>query len=557
MVNVVNKKATELPKDGIPNVTTVSQLLCSRVRKADFLTKSLSAGSKRILSSYQRNLKRTSGYRSNDRHFDDKLLAVIKTYAWSPEEIERQKIYLDNLKGDKEVTFRRNFKRYDMISEGMERMSQPEAPYFGWNKNYQKALEMLKNWARQQRLTPLEYTDDASVRQALSKVDAHSGWLYVEEGDDSKRSNKYKAHFMKGIHERWNKWVDKVLSENVIKEPILIGFRTQASGEYEDDGSQTHKWKPKVRVICMVHLLNILLGQMFCKPYCKALQRSGRYAGIPDDEIAKFIDGCRTRFRYFESIDWTGFDQKIPSWGLYDSMELIKLSFRSLSSKEEKLFDLWRNSVIHKDYILGEGVLHVDHGLDSGESNTNFTGSDWNWIMCATYMFHLGLEYGKDFVMMCCGDDNIIFSNVKLDMEDFAGYMLHNFGMNVKTDDKTNGGECRKQDPKFLSRYWTFNGPWRHPNQLLSRMLFPERFREYGKPIKVFDEDLEDYVDSEELLDPELIFYSFYCSYPNGMQQMCDMERFFRDHPGLRYRSLDKLAGRYLPGYMAYRQVYL
>jgi hypothetical protein len=147
-----------------------------------------------------------------------------------------------------------------------------------------------------------------------------------------------------------------------------------------------------------------------------------------------------------------------------------------------------------------------------------------------------GLHYDT-FIM---GDDNIIFSNHHISIEDLASYLAKNFGVDINPDKCLTHED--QPDPEFLSCEWREEGVWRDPNVLLERLLYPETFRNYAS---------KDFT-------PEEIIYCYYLTYEMGMRKLIDMNAFLRDHPKLQKSVLRKIRNlRNLPGAMYYQLVYI
>jgi hypothetical protein len=360
-------------------------------------------------------------------------------------------------------------------------------------------------------------------------VDTHSGWTYIESGLKEKGKN------VEGSYRTFQNFKQSAVQEGSFKRPILIGFRTQASGEYEDDGTRTNTGKHKLRVVSMVDFNVIIAELMFAKPIQKFMSSQDFYAGGKDEsEISSIITNWRVKYPRFLSIDYSSFDQTISSWLIEDAFEVIRSAF-VMYPWQNKLFDVIVNDFIHKDFVLSEGILHSDKGVPSGSMFTQIIDTLVNWLVVNTYFNSIN----EKAEMIIMGDDNAIFTRATINIEDLASYIIKNFGLIVKTDDKSNEGNCRTDDVKFLSRYWRFDGQWRHPNQLLSRLLFPERKRVYDGEI-----------------GPQHVVYAFILTYRIGMEQLIDVRRFLHDYPISKKFVLNNVDSRYLPGALAYIKEY-
>lgn len=498
-----------------------------KMTNGSYLENSLDPGSKKRLARYRHNLSVSQGV--DHPLFDDKLYEVVKEYVYDVKYLDAVKEYLNNLTDPEGYKFSRNLKIYAKTEEAMERFSADDHTSFRWNRNYQKSLKSLIDEFSSAKLRPERYDTDDDILRALPKTTTHSGYYYIQSGKKEKGENM--AGICAQLKER-KALVRK--GEAYPKNPILIAFRTQASGEFEDDGEETGTCKHKTRVVSMYDLRDVVFELQFSNPFQQFINQKEFYAGGKNEQqISAIIHNWGVKFRKFISIDYSSYDQTISSWLIEDAFRIIEASF-ILSEGQRK--ELWQvcDNFIHKDFILNEGVLHSDKGVPSGSMFTQIIDSIVNVLVVRTYFYSIN----EKCQMIAMGDDNAIFCSAALSIEDLASYLIKNFGLIVKTDDKSNEGFTSKQDVKFLSRYWTQGGPWRHPSQLISRMLFPERFRNYSDEVT-----------------PELVLYAYILTYPKGMGELINVGRFLREH-SVSARDVEKVDSRYLPGSLAYIKEY-
>lgn len=510
-------------------VTHLSSEFCNQLRNAEFLYNSLSAGSKNRLTQYRRNLIVTRGGIPEEVFRDKDVLHLLRPYVWDKSNFDNQVSYLKNLTDKDGFSFSRNLKIYSTIEDAMKRFAEKDHTSFRWNQNYQQSLKELRDIFSKVRLQPLHYLCDDDIREALPKLDTHSGYYWINSG------NKKKGDNMEGIYERFQEEFENALTTGTFSKPLLLGFRTQASGEYEDDGSQTSTCKHKLRVVSMVDLIVIIAELMFAKPVQDFMASKDFYAGGKDaTEISGIITNWRVKYDKFMSIDYSAFDQTISSWLIEDAFSVFRGCF-NLSEEMGRMFDVIVHDFIHKDFVLEEGVLHSDKGVPSGSMFTQIIDTIVNLLVVKTYFNSINSK--AEMIVM--GDDNAIFTNSLHSIDDMASYIIKNFGLVVKTDDKSNEGSTKKDDVKFLSRYWRFDGQWRHSHQLLSRLLYPERFRNYSKEV-----------------GPEHVIFAFILTYRLGMHELMDITKFLSDYPISDKYILDQVDSRYLPGSMAYIREY-
>lgn len=486
------------------------------------------AQSKRLLKNYRNNLMKSQG--QGKPLFDDQVIDLLRKYVYDQKGLDATIGYLNNLKDDNGDLFSRNLKIYSSTQDAIYRFAQRDYTSFRWNVNYQKALKDLKDRFSILKLKPISYHNIGDVMKILPKVNTHSGSYWLMTGKKKKGEN------MEDAWKEFPQLLEEAKRDGTFSYPILLGNRTQASGEFNDDGTQTGKCKHKTRVVSMVALPVIMAELMFSKPFQDHLVKEEFYAGGKDEvQLSKIILDWRASHQKFISIDYSSYDQTISSWLIEDAFDVISSAF-IMNDDEKLIYKAIVHDFINKDFIVGEGVVHSERGIPSGSMFTQIIGSLINVIVVSTYFNSIR---DLKFKLMAMGDDNIIFCSMRTKMEELASYLAKNFGLIVKTDDKSNEGST-KLDPKFLSRFWTYSGRWRHPNSLISRLAFPERFRDYSGDTK-----------------PQHVIMAFILTYDKGMRELMNTVKFYQDYPIIDTEVWARVDSRYLPGSLAYQRDYV
>lgn len=509
--------------------TQLDSIIYQHVKSTENLEKSLSVGSKRRLLSYRKNLVKSRGLEKVG--FDDKVRDVILKYALDRNEVESQLSYLNHLTDGEGYRFSRNLKIYNKISHNLKLFLSPDHPSFRWNMNYQATLKELRDKFSKFRLTPLTFTCDDDVREAIPKESTHSGFHYIITG------NRKKGENMEGIYKDFEMAKAAAVRDGTFGIPTLCAFRTQASGEYDDDGSQTNSCKHKLRLVLMFDLILIVNELRFSVPFQNIMAEESFYAGGKDaTQISTIINANRVKYNNYFSIDYSSFDSTISSWLIEDAFSIIKSAFRIKEEEDNKLFDVMVHDFIHKDFILDKGSLHIDRGVPSGSMWTQIIDTLVNAIVISTYFRAIS----KESSMIIMGDDNCIFTNADMTIDVLSTYIMKNFGLIVKMDSKTSFGSTKtKQGVKFLARYWRHDGQYRHPNLLLSRLCFPERFRAYNDEVT-----------------PEMVVYAFILTYGIGMAKLIHCQKFLSENRISKKYLFEHVDSRYLPGSLAYIREY-
>jgi hypothetical protein len=488
-------------------VTHVELSSIRQVTNASFLQESLGAGSKKHLSSYQKNLAVTKG---QVPIFDSQLRDLVKRFAWSADKVDEAVKYLDQLADPSGISFSRCYKRYDLTQGTWEAFSSPDYSSFRWNRNYRESLEDAKKIFSERHLSPLRYHSDEDIVNAISRKNTHSGWTYIESGLKDKGDN------LDGIYHRYLRTLKGALKHGSFARPILVGFRTQGSGEFSENGDLTGTCKHKTRVVCMVDLIQIVHELKYFYPLQDVLTSSSFYAGgFQPDSVLNYLTDWRSHHKGWWSIDYSKYDMTISSWLIEDAFDVLKTAFSYVDDDE---WNLMVHDFIHKDFVINEGVVHADKGVPSGSMFTQIIDSLVNFIMVNTYFKSIN----RKSKMMIMGDDNIIFHDEELEsVSDLASYIRKNFGIEVNADKSLIG--YRSEAPWFLSTQWRVNGRWRHPNEIMSRMFFPERFRKYGW--YKADDGTKYYV------GPEMTLLAYALTYPLGCQDLFDVAAFRSSYP--------------------------
>ena len=511
--------------------THYSGKLVGKIGSTDYLANSLSVGSMNRLHQFQDNVMVTRGL--HDRGYDKDLVNLVLQYSWHPDKCQSMLDYLKSLKDDDGYLFSRNLRIYSKTEEAMARFADSNHQSFRYNRNYQKAKSDLIKLLSRSQLKPLEFHSDSDIRKCLPKTSTHSGFTYIETGKKKKGEN------LDGSFIKFESMVnDAIDSDDLSFHPlVMIGFRTQASGEFDDDGNITNYCKHKVRIVSMIDLISIINELQFSVPVQRMLANEMFYAGGKSlSQMGSIISHYRSIYQCYASIDYKSFDQTISDWLIEDAFDVLHECF-VLNERQEKMWRIMVNDFVHKDFIVGEGVLHSDKGVPSGSMFTQIIDSIVNNLVVSTYFNHLQIK--KD--MICMGDDNLIFIRMNDDqfsLEDMASYISKRFGLVIDTSDKTNCGNVR-QHPIFLKIKWTWAGRWRAPNQLLSRMAYSERRRSY-----------------DEIVTPAHVLLGYIMAYPKGMSELIDVSRFRNDYPITAKEVNELVDSRYIPGVLSYIKEY-
>lgn len=466
--------------------------------------------------------------------FDDHVSDMLKDYSVGEVNISSELMYLDSMKYG-------CYYSGSMLIDQIERFASPEKSSFRWNRNYRRALKQV--W---QRLKPvsglkaIEYHSDDDIEAILTKKDTNAGWHSIIDGRRSK------GEYLVGIYSEFKKELETAYKYKSFRKPIIIGTRKQVSGAYDDEsGERTNTFKAKTRLISMIDLIVIIAESMFAKPFQQYMHGKDFYAmGKLPSDLHSLVVVTASKYACWTSVDYSRYDQSIPSWLIRDVFELIWMCFdQATRSKYKQLFDIIVNDFIDKTFISEGGKLVYAHkGVPSGSMFTSIVDTLCNLVIVYTYFNYLSEKKGEEvqFASIICGDDNLICTREVVDLHDYSSYINHNFGIEIHVD-KCKQSKRPGQPPEFLSRVWLTRGAYRNPKILLAKACYPENYRDYR---------------NNPDLSPGEIIYSYILAYPMGMRELIDVDRFVLDFKA-EIPTWSKEIWRHQSGWLGFQNQYL
>jgi hypothetical protein len=437
-------------------------------------------------------------YRSQtDVLFDNGVEREIMRWARDPEKIQEIEEYLHNL-ADADGRFAKSVGTVESMIDTIMQFTMPEKASFQWNRHFRTAVEQVKD-IYPKHLMPLDYRTERDVSMVISDWTTSAGWSGIIQGKPKK------ADLRDGALEVLKEKEKSALEVGSFNCPVIPGSRTQASGEFDDEGNMTHTFKRKKRPVWMTDFYQLLSEQRFARPLTQWLTHyEGSAIGKNDSEIQRQIFSTRLYSNWFISLDYSRYDSTIPSWLIREAFGILRGCF-DLSDQMRELFSVVEEDFINKNILMDDGsFLHVTHGNPSGSAFTAIVNGICNELITRTWTNAMGHKRPRYIIM---GDDNLIYLNEKVDVATIASYIDHNFGIKVNVD-KTSVGS-RYEYPEFLSRVWRTDGPWRHPNHLIAMLLYPERWRNHPDERSV-----------------QTVIYSYILGYPSAMRELLDVDGF-------------------------------
>lgn len=190
--------------------------------------------------------------------------------------------------------------------------------------------------------------------------------------------------------------------------------------------------------------------------------------------------------RYAYSIDMSSFDSSICARLIRISFGILKTWF-DLEQCEPttgvsygKLFDIVENYFIHTPIVMPDHKIYLGkrHGVPSGSYFTQMIDSIANVIIGGTISayFHMNVDKHDIFVL---GDDLLLWSDRNVDLVKLANYASDLYG--VEFNPSKSERFMWNEPVKYLGRLWDKGIPDQGVDQIIARMVYPERFRTYSK----------------------------------------------------------------------------
>lgn len=335
---------------------------------------------------------------------------------------------------------------------------------------------------------PQTVTDGKSLVELWSNPKAMAGAIKIGSTKEASIDTCLNGvHVIKRLIERGTAFAN-------IQIPALTYHRSQLNKAISDGQSYCpEKLSKKDRMIWGIDAATNSLEAQYSNVLTEAVAKKvDVYAGGKDPSTLRdLIRRARSQKFYWTSLDFSKFDQSVPSWLISWCFSVLKKSFSQQYWPE---LDFIEYNFINTEIALpGVGFKKKRKGIPSGSGFTQLVGSMANAVMILSYVasncvsckFEDKLRYVRDEIqdpsgnscMFVMGDDNLIFTDRKLDLEDLSGYVKRVFGVTVNAVKSESG--TRTSCPTFLSREWRSRGEWQDPIYLVINTSHPERYRTY------------------------------------------------------------------------------
>jgi hypothetical protein len=187
------------------------------------------------------------------------------------------------------------------------------------------------------------------------------------------------------------------------------------------------------------------------------------------------------------SLDMSQFDATISSELIHVAFKILRTWFddrevEPVSGKTvDEIFKLIENYFIHTTIVMPDGNIYYgkDHGVPSGSYFTQMIDSVVNVIIGGAISSHFKLNVSKREVFVL-GDDLMLWSNRKVDLDAIADYANTHFGVKMHGSEKSNLYHY-DEVIHYLGRDWDNGLPTLDESEVLKRMVHPETFRKYDR----------------------------------------------------------------------------
>lgn len=190
------------------------------------------------------------------------------------------------------------------------------------------------------------------------------------------------------------------------------------------------------------------------------------------------------------SLDMSQFDATISAPLIHTAFQILRTWFECdevepvTGKTVGEIFKLIENYFIRTPIVMPNGLIYKgkDHGVPSGSYFTQMVDSIVNVIIGGTISKRFGLHVSKREIFVL-GDDLLMWSNRKMDLDVIARYANEVFGVRLHGSEKS---EIFHYDEvvHYLGRDWDNGIPDLPESEIIKRMVYPESFRSYSKDCK-------------------------------------------------------------------------
>lgn len=187
------------------------------------------------------------------------------------------------------------------------------------------------------------------------------------------------------------------------------------------------------------------------------------------------------------SLDMSSFDSSIAGELIHIAFSILKTWFRMDAIEPvsgltiRDIFKKVENYFIHTPIVMPNGKLYLGkkHGVPSGSFFTQIIDSIVNVIIGGTISQRFSMHVSRKEIFVL-GDDLLMWSNRKMDLDLIAKYCNDTFGVTMHGSEKSERFHY-DEAVHYLGRDWPNGLPTLSEEEVLKRMAYPESYRKYSK----------------------------------------------------------------------------
>lgn len=187
------------------------------------------------------------------------------------------------------------------------------------------------------------------------------------------------------------------------------------------------------------------------------------------------------------SIDMSSFDSSISGELIHVAFNILRTWYDLDQVEPEsgitvrELFRIIEEYFIHTPIVMPDSKLYLGkrHGVPSGSFFTQIVDSIVNTIVAGAISHRFSLHVSKREVFVL-GDDLLMWSDRKMDLDRIATFVRHDLCIQMHGSEKSERYHY-DETVHYLGRDWTKGIPGLSTEEILKRMIYPEKFRLYPK----------------------------------------------------------------------------
>lgn len=236
---------------------------------------------------------------------------------------------------------------------------------------------------------------------------------------------------------------------------------------------------PKTRLVWGYPLSMTILESLFARPLINKLLRNkdspSAFGFWKMDIACKMIPIGHMSVRY--ALDYSKFDATIPARLIDSAFRILRTHFDFNDGEDERIWNQITHYFIHTDIVMPNGKRYrKNRGVPSGSYFTQIVDSIVNFICVQYAMISITGQPVKSEKIMVLGDDSYFGFPKLVPLEAVAG-AISELGVIINVSKSEVYTEAESK-PYFLGSTWYHGMPHREVDDLVRRMVYPEKYRD-------------------------------------------------------------------------------